>query len=136
MVNTSDWYKKLKKPNWAPPESLFGKVWAFLYIIIIIVNIYVLHGYFNNEISLIIALPFWVNLFFNFIFTPIQFGLRNNLLAFLDILLILFTIILAMVMVWPTSNIMSLLFIPYLIWVCIATILQASITYLNHKVVK
>jgi tryptophan-rich sensory protein len=136
MNNTKDWYKELKKPKWAPPESLFGQVWAFLYIIIVIVNIYVLYGYLNNEISLLIALPFWANLFFNFIFTPIQFGLKNNLLAFLDILLILFTIILAMAIIWPISNIMSLLFIPYLIWVCIATVLQASITYLNYKVVK
>jgi len=136
MDNVSNWYKKLKKPTWAPPESLFGQVWAVLYIIIIIVNIYVLYGFFQEKIILPIALLFWFNLLFNLIFTPIQFWLKNNLLAFIDIFLILITIILAMISIWPISIIISLLFVPYLIWVCIATALQADITYLNRKVVK
>ncbi|MEX0595406.1 MAG: TspO/MBR family protein, partial [Candidatus Paceibacterota bacterium] len=78
-------------------------------------------------------LPFILNVFFNIIFSPIQFGLRNNLLAAIDITLILATIIWAMFAIWPYMKWVALMQIPYLIWVCIATTLQFSITYLNWK---
>ena len=40
-----------------------------------------------KQITWIVVLPFVLNLVFNFAFTPLQFGLRNNLLAAIDILL-------------------------------------------------
>jgi len=136
MINTIDWYRKLKKPAWAPQESTFGKVWAILYIIILVVNVYVLYIFIIGKISWPIILPFWLNLFFNFIYTPIQFGLKNNFLALVDILVILVTIILSIIIIWPFAIFIALAYIPYLIWVCIATVLQMNITYLNNKVVK
>lgn len=130
MIN--DWYGKLKKPSWAPPEELFGQVWGVLYLIIFAVNIYVFTLLSSGKIDWKIALPFWINLAANFLFTPLQFSLRNNYLALIDIVIILVTIVWAMIAIWPTSKFASFAFIPYLIWVCIATTLQASITWLNR----
>jgi tryptophan-rich sensory protein len=50
-----------------------------------------------------VALPFALNLIFNLAFTPIQFGLKNNLLATFDILLVVGTLIWALVAVWNAS---------------------------------
>ncbi len=127
----NEWYQNLKKPSWAPQESVFGTVWSILYPIIIAVNIYVIYLYSQGKIGLLVALPFWLNLFFNIIFTPIQFGLRNNILAFIDITLVLITIIWAMAVIWPYSKFVTVAFVPYLIWVSIATALQLSITLKN-----
>jgi len=132
MNDITNWYANLKKPSWAPAESVFGQVWSVLYIIIIAVNIYVVYLLLNNKVSWYIALPFWINLFFNLLFTPIQFGLRSNALACIDIFIVLFTIIWAMIVIWQYAPFATLLFIPYLVWVCIATVLQVSITYLNR----
>lgn len=79
-----------------------------------------------------VSLPFILNLIFNFAFTPIQFGLRNNLLATVDILLVLTTLIWAIVAVRPKIPWVSYLQIPYLLWVSFAAILQLTITYLNR----
>jgi len=130
-METTDWYRSLNKPSWAPQEWVFGTVWSIIYPIIFAVNIYVLIMFTKGKIGLLIALPFWLNLFFNFIFTPLQFGLRNNLLAMIDIYLMLATIIWAIIVIWPFSKIVALAFVPYLIWVTIATVLQTYITFKN-----
>jgi len=48
----------------------------------------VFYKVFNKQLPAIVALPFILNLVFNFAFTPIQFGLKSNLLAAIDILLV------------------------------------------------
>ena len=128
----NEYYKNLKKPSWSPQEQVFGQVWSVLYVIIIAVNAYVIWQFARGSISWKVALPFWLNLFFNLIFTPIQFGLKNNLLASVDIMLVLATIIWAMVAIWPVKKYISLVFVPYLLWVIIATVLQVQIYLLNR----
>lgn len=129
---TTDWYHSLQKPSWAPADNVFGIVWGILYPIIITVNVYVLLLVIQHKLDWRVGLFFWLNLFFNVVFTPIQFGLKNNYLALIDIILILVTIILAMVAIWPHNRWLSVAFIPYLVWVSIATVLQFSITKLNR----
>jgi translocator protein len=131
MSNSTSWYQSLIKPTWSPPSWLFGPVWTVLYIIIAISFTSVFIKYFHRQISFIIILPFILNLIFNFVFTPIQFGLKNNFLAMIDIVLVLITLIWAMIAIWPHVRWIALVNIPYLIWVLFATILQVTITILN-----
>jgi len=82
-----------------------------------------------------VALPFALNLIFNFAFTPLQFGLKNNLLAAVDILLVLGTLIWALAALWyaaPALRWVVYVNTPYLLWVSFATVLQLTITYLNR----
>lgn len=130
-MNYLDWYYSLNKPSWAPKDTTIGTIWSLLYPIIIAANVYVIVLLVKHKISYLVALPFWINLFFNALFTPIQFGLRNNALAMVDIYLILVTIIWAMIAIWPTSKIVAFAFVPYLIWVSIATVLHTYITFHN-----
>jgi tryptophan-rich sensory protein len=134
-----NWYSQLVKPSWAPPTWLFGPVWSFLYVLIAVSFGKVFMMTWQKQVSLMVALPFVLNLVFNFAFTPIQFGLKNNLLAAVDILLVLGTLIWAMVAVWLASpeggpHLRWVVYanIPYLLWVSFATILQLTVTYLNR----
>jgi len=133
MKNAYNWYSQLKKPKWAPPSWVFGPVWTVLYILIFISFGAVFLKVFRGELPAIILLPFILNLIFNFIFTPIQFGLKNNYLAALDILLVLFTLRWAMGAISHFYPWITYMNIPYLVWVSIATVLQFSVTYLNRK---
>jgi tryptophan-rich sensory protein len=132
-MNIYSWYQQLIKPSWAPPSWLFGPAWTFLYVLIIISFGFVLSRAFSGKISWFIALPFILNIAFNLIFTPIQFGLKNNILASLDILLILGTLIWALIAIWPHFRWVVYINIPYLLWVSFATVLQLTITVLNNK---
>ena len=125
-------YQMLIKPSWAPPAVIFGPVWAVLYVLIAISFGKVFWMAAWGEIPLIIALPFVLNLVFNFSFTWLQFGLQNNALAAIDILLVLGTLIWALVAIYPYLGWLALINIPYLLWVVFATVLQLTITYLNR----
>ena len=131
---TQEWYTTLIKPTWAPPSCLFGPVWTVLYAIIAVSFGTVFYKAFTKEIPWIAALPFALNLVFNFAFTPIQFGLKNNLLASIDILLVVGTLIWAFVLLWnavPELRWVVYVNIPYLLWGTFATVLQLTITFIN-----
>mgnify|MGYP003402256601 FL=1 len=132
MNNTYNWYSTLIKPTWSPPSWLFGPVWSMLYVMIAISFGKVFMMLFQKQITFAVALPFILNLIFNFSFTYFQFGLKNNLLAAIDILLVLITIIWAMVAIFPHAKWITYIQIPYLLWVSFATVLQLTITYLNR----
>jgi len=132
-MNTYASYQELIKPTWSPPASLFGPVWTFLYILIAVSFGKVFIMAFQKKLPFIVVLPFILNLIFNFAFTLIQFGLKNNLLAAFDILLVLVTLIWAMAAIWPRIRWVSYLQIPYLLWVTFATVLQLTVTYLNRR---
>jgi tryptophan-rich sensory protein len=143
-MNTYNWYQTLIRPTWAPPSWLFGPVWSVLYAIIAVTFGTVFYKVFTKEIPWIVALPFALNLICNAAFTPLQFGLRNNLLAAIDILLVLGTLVWALYALYSfglTRHIETgaatyawIIYanIPYLLWVIFATVLQLTVTYLNR----
>jgi translocator protein len=131
-MSMNEWYMQLIKPSWSPPSWLFGPVWTFLYILIVVSfgKVFLMLG--QKQILFMTALPFILNLIFNLAFTPIQFGLRNLPLAAIDIVLVLATLIWAMVAIYPQARWITYIQIPYLCWVSFATVLQLTITYLNR----
>jgi tryptophan-rich sensory protein len=131
QANSYGWYSTLVKPSWAPPAWLFGPVWSVLYVLIALSYGYVGYLFFQKQVSFIVVLPFLLNLIFNLAFTPIQFGLKNNYLAALDVLLVLATLIWSVIAIYPHARWVTYANLPYLAWVCFATVLQLTVTYLN-----
>jgi len=122
----------LIKPPFAPPSWIFGPVWTILYGIILISFGYVFWNVSRHKWAIKIAIPFMINLIANLSFTPIQFGLKNNVLALIDILIVLGSILWMMRVVWPLAPWVGWAQIPYLLWVSFATVLQVGITWLNR----
>jgi tryptophan-rich sensory protein len=143
-MSAYNWYAELSKPSWAPPSWVFGPVWSVLYVIIAVTFGTVFYKAFTKQIPWLVALPFALNLVFNFAFTPIQFGLKNNLLAAVDIFLVLGTLVWALLALYafglklhietgaPTYAWIIYANLPYLLWVLFATVLQFAVTYLNR----
>ena len=125
-------YAELIKPVWAPPSWVFGPVWSVLYLMIAISFGKVFMLFLQKEIPFVVLLPFLLNLFFNLIFTPIQFGFKNLPLASVDILLVLATLIWAMIAIYPKAPWITYIQVPYLLWVSFATTVQIAITFLNR----
>ena len=130
--NAAEWYAQLAKPFFAPPSWIFGPVWAALYLVIAISFGYVLVQCLRRKLPFSVLLPFLLNLVFNAAYSPIQFGLRNNLLASADIFLVLATLLWALAVIWRHARWVAIVNMPYLLWVAFATVLQLSITWLNR----
>jgi len=127
-----NWYSQLIKPSWSPPGWVFGPVWSVLYAIISISFGTVFYRAYKHQLPGKVAYPFALNLVFNMAFTPLQFGLKNNFLAAIDIILILATLIWSLLTIWKHSRWVAVVNLPYLLWVGFATVLQLTITWLNR----
>jgi benzodiazapine receptor len=131
MSEAVTWYASLIKPVWAPPSWVFGPVWSLLYVLIAISFVYVFIEFARRKLPASVALPFALNLVFNFAFSPIQFVLQNNLLAAADIIAVLCTLVWALAVIWPYHRSVVYANMPYLLWTGFATVLQLTVTYLN-----
>jgi len=125
------WYNELLKPAWAPPAFLFSPVWSVLYAIIALTFGYVFYLAWKKRLPRQVVLPFGFNIVFNLAFTPIQFVLKNNFLAAVNITLVFATLIWALIVIYPHMRVVTWANIPYLLWVSFALVLQYTITFLN-----
>ncbi len=123
-----NWYPLLNKPFFSPPSWLFGPVWPLLYILMGIAcyRVWTSTKKYTTAISI-----YWVQLFFNAIWSPLFFGLRSPILGLIDIVLMLLLIITTLITFYRIDKIAAYLLIPYLAWVSFATLLNASIWWLN-----
>lgn len=131
-METAEWYKNLIKPSFAPPSWVFGPVWIVLYSIIVISYSYLIYQVARKKISKKLLIPLFLNLISNFLFSPIQFKLQNNLLAAVDITVVLVSLVWLIHSLLPQHKFIAIAQVPYLLWVSFATILQYSITWLNR----
>ena len=125
--SVQDWYSTLNKPSFSPPNWLFGPVWTLLYILMG-VSLYLVWS--NNGSKLAITF-FAIQLALNFLWSFLFFQLKNPLLAFIDIVLLLIMIVVTMVSFYPVSAAAAYLMIPYILWVSFASILNFAIYWLN-----
>lgn len=127
-------YLNLNKPAFAPPASVFGPVWIFLYFLMGIAA-YRIWMYGTCRLDVKNALMFYViQLVFNFLWSVSFFGSQLIGVAFLVILLLLILIIVTTVKFQKIDKIAANLMLPYIFWVAFAAILNLSIWILNMNV--
>ena len=129
------WYMMLSKPSVSPPTWVFGPVWTLLYALMGIAAFLVwrsrpAHSVAAKRRSRALRL-YAAQLFANFIWTPLFFGMHNVGLALIDIVVLWCLIVATMVSFYSVNRTAAYLLIPYLCWVSFATFLNASIWFLN-----
>ena len=127
---SSVWYDSLINPWMSPPAYIFGPAWAFLYILIFLslfIYIFSKNGL-EKRTGYII---FGIQIFLNFIWSPVFFYFHNLSLAFIIIVLLDIFILLNIIEFKRVSNISAYLLIPYMIWVIFATYLNFGFLILN-----
>lgn len=125
------WYAGLEKPAFNPPNWVFGPAWSVLYVLIAIATWRLWRVPASPARTR--ALQFHgVQLALNAAWTPVFFGLQA-LGAALGIIVVMWLAILAtIVAAWRVDRPASVLLWPYLGWVGFASVLNASIWWLNR----
>lgn len=127
LTGPGEWYARLAKPAFNPPNWLFGPVWTLLYAFIAVAGWRTWRRRADTPARL-----FWaLQLGLNFLWSPVFFGARRIDLAALIIVLLLVAIVLFIGRSWKSDRVAALLFVPYAAWVSFATVLNLSLLRLN-----
>lgn len=133
LPNIREVYEQLEKPAFAPPAYVFPIVWTILYILMGIAayNIYILK-YENIDASSAMFV-YYIQLLLNFFWSIIFFGLRLYGLAFIELLILMFFVILTIKrFYYKGGKVPALLMTPYLIWMIYAGVLNFFVWKLNE----
>lgn len=122
-----DWYARLNKPSFNPPNRLFAPVWLILYVLIATAGWIVW-----VRAPLSIAMVAWgVQLLLNWLWSPVFFALHRPWLAVLVIAALDAAVVVFLAAAWSIDPVAALLFVPYLAWIAFATLLNVSLARLN-----
>jgi tryptophan-rich sensory protein len=131
MTEIPGWYATLAKPSFNPPAAVFAPVWTVLYILIG-VSFFLLVKDRARGILRPIALGLFIAQYIlNFLWSYLFFGLHNPFLGLVDILLLLYIIMALIVVTWRIYRPISLLLVPYFLWVSFASLLNWGIWKMN-----
>lgn len=130
-ASVRSWYPTLQKPVFSPPNWIFGPVWVTLYALMGIAAYRISGlGTKRKEVQNAIGL-FLVNLFFNAIWSPVFFGARNILLAFIIIAVMWVSLIGVIFRYQNLDKPSAYLMLPYFLWVSFAMVLNYHLWLLN-----
>jgi benzodiazapine receptor len=125
------WYARLTKPNFTPPDAVFGPVWTLLFILMA-VSLFLVINQPKRKDSADAVLIFAVQLLVNVSWSLLFFTLHQPLYAFIAIIS-LWLLILACILLFNRLNkLAAYLLIPYLAWVSFAAVLNFSLYLLNR----
>lgn len=129
--SVNDWYTTLNKPSFNPPNWLFAPVWTVLYILMGISAGWVWAKGFHHKWVKTGLYHFGFQLLLNALWSIVFFGLKNPFVALLVIIALVIMLILTIKWFKVVSKFAAVLLIPYLAWVCFATLLNYNIWVLN-----
>lgn len=125
------WYASLNKPFFNPPSWLFAPAWTLLYLLMGF-SLYLVLSTKTNKSKAKALTIFFLQLLLNSLWSILFFGLKNPLLAFLEIILLWLAILTNIIFFRKISRTAALLLIPYLLWVSFASLLNLAIILLNQ----
>lgn len=124
------WYQHLDRPEWSPPDWLFGPVWSALYTMMAIAAWMVWSSPSKDKAK---ALGwYWLQLGLNGAWSWLFFFLRSPLAGLAEIVLLLLAIVKTIREFFSVRPAAAALLIPYLFWVSFATLLNLAIALRNR----
>ncbi|WP_409415407.1 TspO/MBR family protein [Flavobacterium sp. PS2] len=131
-TSVDTWYPTLIKPSFNPPNWVFAPAWSLLYFLMGVAAGLVWDRIEYEKEAVKNALVFFaIQLALNALWSYLFFGLMNPLLALLEVFVLWLMIYETLLKFIKINKIAGYLLVPYLLWVSYATVLNASIWWLN-----
>ena len=121
----SEWYVKLNKAPWTPDGWVFGVAWTTIMICFSIYLAYVFKDNTSKFLKILFAIQVFLNVVWNYVFfNQHQIGLGL-------LIIILLTLVVFYFFFKFNIKTFKYLLLPYMVWLCLATSLNAYIVLYN-----
>lgn len=123
----TSWYINLNQAPWTPPNWAFGFAWSFIMLCFSIYMAYLYALVPTNKVKVLFLIQFVLNVSWNYIF------FNQHLVGLGLLVIVLLTILIAIFLFAYIKKLKlkTLLILPYFVWLCIATSLNAYILFNN-----
>lgn len=127
------WYAGLVKPNFNPPNWIFGPVWTLLYILLIYSTWRVAIRIFSQKELVKTTIIFIIQLVFNASWSLVFFGQKDPETALIVVIGLEASVIAMIFNFARTDRLAAALQLPYAAWVAFASLLNLAIVLLNSS---
>ena len=127
MFPPGDWYERLDKPPWTPPNWAFPVAWTTLYLLIAASAARVA----GAEGSAYAMAFFGLQIALNTLWTPVFFGLRKMRAAMFVLAFLWIAVAAMLITFWRVDLWAGMMLIPYLLWVTVAAALNWTVIRMN-----
>jgi tryptophan-rich sensory protein len=133
IANVRAWYPTLTKPAWNPPSWLFAPVWTILYVLmgVAVWRAWRVLRVAGEPPARGLVTGYFVQLFFNALWSVLFFGLKQPGWALADIALLWCLLVWLQVRLFRAERLAGWLWLPYVLWVSFASALNLAIVRLN-----
>lgn len=128
--NIPTWYETLTKSPLTPPGYVFGLVWPILYLLIAIVGWRIWLRRQEDSSKKLMAL-YALQLFLNWAWTPVFFGMHAIRIGFVLIVALLVVTLLLIYQLLRWDRPSAWMLVPYALWLGFANYLNLYITFYN-----
>ena len=123
----TEWYINLNKAPWTPPGWVFSVAWTLIMICFSFYMMYLYTEYNSTKVKTLFFIQVILNISWNYLFFN-QYLVSTSLIAIIVLTLLIFYFF---IHYKKQLEVKSILILPYLIWLCIATSLNAYIFLYN-----
>ncbi|MBK1668763.1 hypothetical protein CKO28_12055 [Rhodovibrio sodomensis] len=124
------WYADLAKPGFTPPNVAFPIAWTAIFLLMALAGWQAWRRSVPGTFGWPLAC-FLTQLALNFAWSALFFGEGEILLALIDVIALILALLATTVAFWQISRPAGVMLLPYLAWLCFATVLNAEILRLN-----
>lgn len=118
---SSEWYISLNKAPWTPPGWVFGAAWTTIMICFAIYMAFALERVKNKKALIVLFSIQWI---LNVLWNPTFFYFHHVMAGLVIISILTLLVALFLFRYWSDLKLKSILILPYLIWMLIATSLN------------
>ena len=131
LTDLGPWFYALRQPDWKPPDAAFGIVWTTIFTLCAISAWLAWRAADTPALQRRVLGLFGLNAALNILWSALSFKLQRPDWALLEVVFLWLSIVALIVGLWRLSRPASLLLLPYLVWVSIASMLNLATVQLN-----
>lgn len=131
MTDLGPWYRALAKPDWAPPDALYGIAWTLVFATTALGSVTAWRAIDTRAAAEWLIGLFAFNGFLNILWSMLFFRLQRPDWAAVEVVVLGLSVLTLTLFAGRYSRAAALLLLPYLGWVALAGALHWEIARLN-----